>query len=279
MRELACGQRRIQFRAFGGEVSLDINGAVPDHLLEPYLPPCRENVASADPYFAYRLEQVSGDGRAGDLRYRLSYRERLLSQSSDLVAVLAEFEGHLSLGLATQAGSRWLFVHAGVVALDGYAVVLPGDSRSGKSTLTAALIAAGASYYSDEFAVIDSEGLVLPYPRALSIRGADPDRPGRRVLPTSLTGPVGSEPLRIGAVLGLRYDSSADWEVDALSSGTAVTLMMPHVVAGQLYPAQSLAWLCRAVVGCRTWRGTRGEASEAVPRIQSLVSGIKGGGE
>ena len=66
-----------------------------------------------------------------------------------------------------------MFVHAGVVAVDGRALLLPGGSFTGKTTLVAALLRAGAQYGSDEYAVLDEAGLVLPaYPRPLSIRNA-----------------------------------------------------------------------------------------------------------
>src|SRR3954452_18154719 len=62
------------------------------------------------------------------------------------------------------------FVHAGAVAQDGRAIVLPGPAFSGKSALVAELVRAGATYYSDEYAVLDDQGLVHPYSRRLSIR-------------------------------------------------------------------------------------------------------------
>lgn len=48
-----------------------------------------------------------------------------------------------------------LLLHAGVVALDGKAVLLPAVPGSGKSTLTAALMCRGFRLLSDEFGVVD----------------------------------------------------------------------------------------------------------------------------
>src|ERR687894_479249 len=50
-----------------------------------------------------------------------------------------------------------------VVARGGRALVRPGPSLSGKTTLVAALVRSGAAYLSDEFAVLDPEGRVHPY--------------------------------------------------------------------------------------------------------------------
>jgi hypothetical protein len=61
--------------------------------------------------------------------------------------------------------------HAGAVARDEKAMLLPGSSRSGKTTLTAALLQRGFELLSDEVGALDHEtGRLTPYPRALSIR-------------------------------------------------------------------------------------------------------------
>ncbi len=66
---------------------------------------------------------------------------------------------------------RFYLVHAGVVEIDGAGVILPAAPGSGKTTLTAGLIARGARYLSDEFAMIDPETLRLqPYPKALCVK-------------------------------------------------------------------------------------------------------------
>jgi hypothetical protein len=63
-------------------------------------------------------------------------------------------------------------LHAGVVAKDGFGLLLPGASKSGKTTLTLALVRAGWSYMSDDLAPLSGgEDLVVaPFPKPLSIR-------------------------------------------------------------------------------------------------------------
>lgn len=63
-----------------------------------------------------------------------------------------------------------IFVHAGVVAHRDPAIVIPGSSFTGKTTLVAALVRAGATYFSDEFAVLDERGCLAPYAKPLSLR-------------------------------------------------------------------------------------------------------------
>ena len=57
--------------------------------------------------------------------------------------------------------------------VDDRALLIPGATFTGKTTLVQALVQAGATYYSDEYAVLDDAGLVHPYPRPLSIRSTD----------------------------------------------------------------------------------------------------------
>jgi hypothetical protein len=71
------------------------------------------------------------------------------------------------------------FVHAGVVNWHKRAIVIPGRSRSGKTTFVAELVKAGASYLSDEFAVLDSRGRVHPFAKPLSIGASGCDRHAR----------------------------------------------------------------------------------------------------
>lgn len=65
----------------------------------------------------------------------------------------------------------YTFIHGGTVERDGIGYIMPAESRQGKTTLTMALVAAGYGFMSDEFAVLDPDGTLLPFPRTLSVRG------------------------------------------------------------------------------------------------------------
>jgi hypothetical protein len=74
--------------------------------------------------------------------------------------------------------SKVAVVHSGVVAHDGRAILLPGPTHAGKSTLVAELVRLGAPYFSDEYALIDADGRVHPYPRPMLLRdGSGYDHP------------------------------------------------------------------------------------------------------
>ena len=69
-----------------------------------------------------------------------------------------------------------LLLHAGVVALDDRAVILPAMPGSGKSTLTAALATRGFRLLSDEFGVVRlADGQLLPLLRPVALKNESID--------------------------------------------------------------------------------------------------------
>ena len=93
-----------------------------------------------------------------------------------------------------------IYLHAGVLEWKGKALVLPGISYSGKTTLVQELVRLGARFYSDEYAIIDTKGRVHPFPSPLSIREGPT---ARRVDATELGWPLALPPEGLGSsVLG-----------------------------------------------------------------------------
>jgi HprK-related kinase A len=85
------------------------------------------------------------------------------------------FEWGLNWCIATTA-HQYLIVHAAVVAKDDFCALIPGHPGAGKSTLCAALVAAGWRLLSDEMALIDLDsGQVWPVPRPISLKNASID--------------------------------------------------------------------------------------------------------
>lgn len=153
-----------------------------------------------------------------------------------------------------------IFVHAGVVAVDGRAIALPGRSFSGKTTLVAALVAAGATYYSDEFAVISADGAILPYAKPLSIRG-EGDRYGIDTPVGDFGGRAGVVPVRLGLVADLVYREGAAWEPRTLSPGAGALALLSNTVPARSRPAEVLQATTNAIGDARVIAGDRGEAA------------------
>ena len=154
-----------------------------------------------------------------------------------------------------------LFVHAGVVGWQGQAIVIPGRSFSGKTTLTAALVQAGASYYSDEYIVFDPKGFVHSYPRPLSIRYQVGEQIKKKNLPVEdLGGKVGKKALPVGLIVFTNYEIGARWDPQIISLGKVVLELLDNTIVARSRSKFALSILPRTVVGALMLKGKRGDA-------------------
>lgn len=91
--------------------------------------------------------------------------------------------------LLSQRLNAYLLLHAGVVARNDRALILPAAPGAGKTTLTCALHLAGWRFLSDEFGVIDMEtGELLPMVRPAPLKNRSIELIGSR--PGVVLGPV-----------------------------------------------------------------------------------------
>ena len=169
---------------------------------------------------------------------------------------MAALESDLRLLVATGSPNR-LFVHAGVVAWRNGAILMPGRSFSGKSTLVAALVRAGARYYSDEFAVLDVRGRVHPYPKPLSIR-EHPEQPARKWSVEELGGRVGCRALPVSLVVLSEYKRGSQWQPRSVSPAHAMLALLGNTVSARLQPKFALDTLRQAVSSATVVTGVRG---------------------
>ena len=162
-----------------------------------------------------------------------------------------------------------VFVHAGAVAHQGKALLLPAQTHAGKTTLVAALVRAGAVYLSDEFAPIDAAGLVHPYARPLSIRDERAAQVDHDV--ASLGGVAGVEPVAVGVVAVTSYREGAAWEPTRISRGDGVLALMANAIPAQIRPEATLRALSRCVDGALILEGDRGEADAVAPLLLAAL--------
>jgi hypothetical protein len=174
-------------------------------------------------------------------------------RSASLVRLGATVRHHVALHAAAH-----VFIHAGVVCGGDTAIVIPGSSRSGKTTLVAELVRAGASYYSDDYAVVDSDGMIHPYPKPLSVRSDGPG-PGQPVPVPEVQ--IATRPIRAGLIVVTSYEAGARWRPTVCTSGEGALELLQHTVVARSRPGQALAAVCRLARGTRVLRGARGEAS------------------
>jgi hypothetical protein len=176
------------------------------------------------------------------------------------------------LHIANHAPDR-IFVHAGVVARHGAALLLPGTSFAGKSTLVAELVRAGAIYYSDEYAVFDQKGLVHPYPRALQMR--PPGEAKQSALPVAALGGIaGIAAVPVRHIVFTRYAATAMWSPQPVSPGLAVLEMLRHAIPVQRTPARVMTTLAKVMHSAQAWRSDRGEARGIVDALLPLLDQV-----
>ncbi|MDE3129222.1 MAG: hypothetical protein KGL38_14525, partial [Gemmatimonadota bacterium] len=163
-----------------------------------------------------------------------------------------------------------LFVHAGAVEWNGRCVVLPGRSGTGKTTLVSALVRLGATYCSDEYAVLDAQGFVHPYARAMSFRQGT-HRRVRRTAAVDSGGRDATQPVPLGLVVHTRYRAEADWTPRAMTAGESALACFANVLVARERPAFAFTVLARAVAGAVSLQADRGEADAAAVAILACV--------
>lgn len=159
-------------------------------------------------------------------------------------------------------------VHAGAVSIGGRGLLLPGGTHAGKSSLVAELLRRGASYFSDEYALIDAEGRVHAYPRPLLMRNGS--RKQFPMLPEECDAQVASS-APVGWVLFVEYRPEATWSVREIAQSEAVLSLLrntPHALAEAPEMVGSFE---RAVSGAICMAGERGQADDAASGILRLV--------
>ena len=164
----------------------------------------------------------------------------------------------------------WFAIHAGTVAWRGRAILVPGTSHAGKSSLVAALLRRGATYFSDEYALIDADGQAHPYPRPLLLRdGSAVQKP---VLASDLNAKVGREPVPVGWIFAVKYRPGTAWKVEAMQQSEAVLNLLQNTPQILAETPEMLSHFGRAVQGSKCYRGERGSAEDGAAEILQMAS-------
>lgn len=232
------------------------------------------------PEVVYRLRWFEASGKLG------LYRGDLLIYLGTAEGALAELlQGEVCRHLA-ERGHGGLLFHAACVADGARAIILPGESAAGKSTLAAWLTTQGYGYLSDELAFIPQGSLeVQPLIRPLSLK-----QPAQVVLapyldwealqphlllsgggwllaPEALGAPVVRPSWALQMILLPRYQPESDLLWRRLSGGAAVTRLFGSLVNGAQLPERGfseLARLCRQIPAYELVYGRFAQLEQAV---------------
>jgi hypothetical protein len=195
---------------------------------------------------------------------------RSVSGPVDERMALGILDSQLRLHIALHAPNH-VFIHAGVVGVSERAIVLPGHSFAGKTTLVAALMRLGAGYWSDEFAALDADGLVHPYAKPLSVRNAL--FVGERHTADSLGGETGDRPIPVGLIALTHYRPGGSWAPRMCTAGEGAVKLLEHTIPARSRPAQAMRAVLQAVAGATILESERGDADDTAAALISACAG------
>jgi hypothetical protein len=199
--------------------------------------------------------------------------EERFAQPQGLDEIAAALESSVNLFVAEHAPDR-VFLHSGCVAWEGRGILVPGRSFSGKSTLVAAFLEAGATYYSDEYAVLDERGLVYPFPRLLSIRRRDGALPDK-VSHEAYSAEVGEAPVEVACVVHTTFDderAGRPWRPRRLTPGRMTLALLDNAVPARNRPDATLRAIRRVAERALGFAGARGESETVVRYVLSRIT-------
>jgi hypothetical protein len=260
----------FSFKSYGVRIGIRSNQqAGLDRALE-HLPHQRELMELPVVDRLYSIIVGGQSPRQNVRRFNLLYADHVrIARSVDATEVFDRLESDIRLFVAEVARRR-VFVHAGVVGWKGRAIVIPGRSYSGKSTLVSELVKAGATYYSDEYAVFDSRGRVYPFPKPLEMRDSG-EWKQTKVEVEAYGGKTATKPIPVGLVMVTKYKAGAHWKPRTLSGGQAVLALLANTVSARRQPEKALGALQQAVADAQTLKGVRGDAATLANSILSTL--------
>lgn len=185
-----------------------------------------------------------------------------------------------------------LLLHAGVVAREGKAVLLPAIPGSGKSTLTAALMCRGFTLLSDEFGVVDLDSgdlraLVRPvalknesiavigqrFPQATLGPAFDKTRKGRvaHLAPSAQSIAARKRVSRPRLIVFPQFIRDAALHLEPVDAATAFGKLCVNSFNYELLGPRGFDAVARLIRECRFHRIRFGDMDQAVDAISDLL--------
>ncbi len=260
----------LGFSMFGVQVEVRIEDAALVDRIVTCLPPGHSTDTSSRIDRTYEILKTapgwSGTmefGARADTQYLFADRS-LVCQSSNVDALCNRFQSDLERFLAVRARTHAI-VHAGVVGWQGRAIVIPGRSSCGKTTAVEALIREGAAYFSDEYAILDPDGFVSPFPKPLLIQRTPQLR--QACSAEELGAVTGRTLLPVRSIVVTEYQPGAAWRPRRLTPGEAVVALLSNAPAARHQPGYLLRTFKATARGAVTWSSPRGEAMEFAKQL------------
>jgi energy-coupling factor transporter ATP-binding protein EcfA2 len=186
--------------------------------------------------------------------------------------VLKHLLSDITLEVAQRA-PRWSLFHAGAVAWGNAGIVLAGPSGSGKSTLVAALLRLGATYYSDEVAVIDGSGRLHPFLKPVWLYLGRPDELGHKTAlhAASLGARSGTRACPVHVVAFPEWRAGSRVRARPMPRATAALALFSNGFTSERRPGRTLRHATRAVESASCLHIRYPDAERAARVLLSLL--------
>jgi hypothetical protein len=262
-------RRELAFSCYGAQLLVvDTAGADVCVQLESLLPPSIIPSDGSAPDACFVIDRPEPRKEGQHTPYRILRHGEVLMRARTTERLVKRLRQEIDEAVAIYS-RRGLFVHAGVVGWRGHAIVVPGRSMTGKSHLVGELVRCGATYYSDEFAVLGDDGRVHPYARMPVIRS---ETDGFKTVLAE--GRAAGEPLPIALVVATLFSRHATWKPAELRGARAVLPIIDNTVLAQSETGRLLN-LCRLIAPTLvTLHGPRPDAASVAPRILAFLDAL-----
>lgn len=258
---------KIGFEAYGVKVGVESNSEKAIQMVNDLLPnalPCGRRTIDfkkADHIFSIythgkRPEKITVYKGAE----RSIYETKFQPDTGELL------ESKIRLTVAEFAKEH-AFIHAGAIGYKGKAILLPGRSFAGKTTLVAEFCKNGFDYYSDEYAVIDKDGLVHPYPKMLSMRGIIDDWKQVDIPVEEMGGKKGTKPIPVGMILVTQYKKNSRFLPKTISTGGGIIESINNSVSIRQNPEFVLKVLGKVINDAKVVKTNRTEAPKFLEKF------------
>lgn len=252
----------LAFECFGVKIGIQINiKGILDKIRSTF-PAHSKEIEFSEAHHIYSIQIISS-------QKKILFFDEDRIEFNDLKTLLSVLRAKMRQCVAACTPER-VFIHAGVVEWKGDLILLPGRGLAGKTTLTAELVKAGATYYSDEFAILDADGFVYPYPKPLSMRR-------RNSTDTSQTdydvehfgGTQGYAPMPVKLVVLTEYKPKARWQPEVLSPGQGIIEILKHTNSSLKNPEMAIKVLKKVALQAKIIKSKRGDAQKAAFAVLS----------
>ena len=240
---------------------------------------------------------VAGQSKSPGVRhFHFAYTNYTqVGRSISFWPLFRHLELQLNLFLADKLADRYP-LHAGAVARDGAGIILPGESGSGKSSLTLALLQQGYSYMSDELAAVElTTGELHSYPKPITIKdisifpelsqrpdlwfGPQPGENGRDeqvwyVHPEDVAANCIGSPVAIRYIIFPKYRPGTATQLEALSAGQVMERLLQNSVDFRRFGSLGFDLLAKMVEEADCFSLSFNHLDMATSLINELTEGM-----